>query len=115
MAQHVIVQMVDDLDGTPSETVETVTFGLDGRSYEIDLNETNRETLREIISEYATKARRVGGRVRRGQKAVPASGGGRSRAETDAIRQWAKANGHDIADRGRIPGRVIEAYQAAHN
>ncbi|HEY0640116.1 MAG TPA: Lsr2 family protein [Pseudonocardiaceae bacterium] len=115
MAQQVIVQMIDDLDGTASDTVETVEFGLDGRAYEIDLNEGNSSQLRELLSGYAEKARRVGGRARRGSRPAAGSRGGRSREETEAIRQWAKSNGHEVADRGRIPGRVIEAYEAAHN
>ncbi|HEY0637605.1 MAG TPA: Lsr2 family protein [Pseudonocardiaceae bacterium] len=115
MAQQVIVRMVDDLDGTSSDTVETVEFGLDGRTYEIDLHEGNSSELRQLLSRYATKARRVGGRARRGSAPASTSRGGRSRAETEAIREWARANGHEVADRGRIPGRVIDAYSAAHN
>lgn len=110
VAQQVVVQYVDDLDGTVGEAVETVHFALDGVSYEIDLNETNSARLRDSIAHFIANARRTGGRART-QSA--ASNGARSRADTEAIRGWARANGHQISDRGRIPVRVIEAYQKA--
>ncbi len=66
MAQKVLVQLVDDLDGSSSSDISTVTFGLDGVSYEIDLNEDNASNLREHLSEFISSARRTGGRVRRG-------------------------------------------------
>lgn len=109
MAQQTLVQYVDDIDGTPADSVETVHFAVDGVSYEIDLNETNSAKLRDALSGFIAKARRTGGRAKRRESG---SSTGRSKADTEAIREWARANGHQISDRGRIPARVIEAYQA---
>ncbi len=112
VAQQLLVQYVDDIDGTAADSVETVHFAVDGVSYEIDLNEKNSARLRDDLADFIANARRMGGRTRRGSS--PSSGGPRSRTETEAIRSWARANGHQISDRGRIPSRVVEAYTAAH-
>lgn len=109
MAQKVLVQLVDDLDGTSSDDVSTLTFGLDGVEYEIDLSESNAESLRKVLEVYVPVARRTGGRKRR---AVSPSGSGNN-AEAGDIRVWANENGYDLAARGRIPGHVVEAYKEA--
>jgi hypothetical protein len=114
MAQKVLVQLVDDLDGTSSNDIATVTFGLDGVTYEIDLNENNASNLRDHLAEFIASARRTGGRVKRGGSAT-AGGSGRNREQTQAIREWAKKNGHDVSDRGRIPAAVIDAFEAAQS
>lgn len=112
MAQKVLVQLVDDLDGTSSQDVTTVLFGLDGVSYEIDLTEANAERLRESLTEYVEAARRVGGRIKRGTR--PAAGSKAASAnEASQIREWAQENGFELAGRGRIPSHVVEAYKAA--
>jgi hypothetical protein len=114
MAQKVLVQLVDDLDGTSSSDISTVTFGLDGVTYEIDLNDDNAGTLRDHLAEFIGSARRTGGRVKRGGSPVAGTtGSGRNREQTQAIREWAKKNGHDVSDRGRIPAAVIDAFEAA--
>lgn len=111
MAQKVLVSLVDDLDG--SEADETVEFGLDGVSYQIDLSNANAEELRDALAQYVEHARRSGGR-KRNQKAPAASGGGKSasvdREQNQAIRTWARKNGYDVSDRGRIPSEVVDAY-----
>jgi hypothetical protein len=112
MAQKVLVQLVDDLDGTSSTDIATVTFGLDGVSYEIDLNGDNASNLREHLAEFIGSARRTGGRVKRGGVAGAPTGSGRNREQTQAIREWAKKNGHEVSDRGRIPAAVIQAFEA---
>jgi hypothetical protein len=117
MAQKVLVQFVDDLDGIPGEDVSTVSFALDGVSYEIDLREENAVRLRDSLADYVDSARRVGGRVKRGT--APASApvrpaDTRSKEQTKAIREWAKSNGFELADRGRIPANVIDAFEEAH-
>lgn len=114
MAQKVLVQLVDDLDGTSSNDISTVTFGLDGVTYEIDLNENNASNLRNHLAEFISAARRTGGRVRRGGGAA-GGGTGRNREQTQAIREWAKKNGHEVSDRGRIPAAVIDAFEAAQS
>lgn len=110
MAQQVLVQLVDDLDGTSSDDVSTVHFGLDGVEFEVDLSSPNAEKLRKALGEYVAVARRTGGRKRRG---VSPSSGPSSQGEAGLIREWALGNGIELAGRGRIPGHVIEAYQEA--
>lgn len=116
MAQKVTVQLVDDLDGTTADDISTVAFALDGATYEIDLTEANAGKLRDHLSEFIDSARRTGGRTRRSvgptASTVKANGSGRSREQTQAIRDWARKNGHDVSARGRIPAAVIEAFEA---
>ncbi|HEX5121589.1 MAG TPA: Lsr2 family protein [Pseudonocardiaceae bacterium] len=118
MAQRTIVQFVDDLDGTSSDTVRTVEFGLDGVTYEIDLNDDHAGELRSALDEFITSARRTGGRRSPRIAATPATATprantpGRTREQTQAIRQWANKNGFEVSDRGRIPAAVIEAFDA---
>ena len=115
MAQKVVVELVDDLDGTASENISTVTFGLDGASYEIDLNEDNAERLRDSLADYVGAARRTGGRVRRtANTRGPATRPPADREQTKAIREWARDNGWALADRGRIPANVLTAFDEAH-
>ena len=112
--QKVHVVLEDDLDG--SEADESVKFGLDGVSYEIDLSAKNAKKLRDALAPYVEAARRVGGRAARGrgtrQSGRAASSGGR-KPETAEIRAWAKQQGYDVSDRGRIPADVIDAYHKA--
>jgi hypothetical protein len=124
MAQRTVVQLVDDIDGTQitDNQGETVTFGLDGATYEIDLTDQNAKQLRDAVQLYIANARRIsGGRGRSAASAnVPAqrrsgpSAGKRDPEQTKAIKDWARANGHKVAERGRISQTVIEAYDAAH-
>lgn len=115
MAQQVVVELVDDLDGSQSNDISTVTFGLDGVEYEIDLTEANATRLREAFDFVVAAARRTGGRVKRGTAASrPGARPPANREQTKAIREWARKNGHDLAERGRIPGSIIAAYEEAH-
>ena len=109
MAQKVNIVLVDDLDGT--EATETVSFGLDGSSYEIDLNDANAAALREALGGYVGHARKVTGASRRGRKASSASSSG---SHTKDVREWAKAQGMEVSERGRISADVQQAYDAAH-
>lgn len=106
MAQKVNIVLVDDIDG--SDASQTVTFGLDGASYEIDLNDQHATQLRDALAAYVGHARKVGRAGARRAKA--SSGDGASARE---IREWAKSNGHSVPERGRIPGDVREAFEAA--
>lgn len=110
MAQQVLVQLIDDLDGTASHDVETVQFGLDGAAYEIDLSDSNAQQLRKTLAEYVGSARRTGGRAQRGAGSRRAA---RADGEASRIREWAQANGVELAARGRIPGHVLESYRQA--
>ena len=111
MAQKVNIVLVDDIDG--SEATETVSFGLDGTSYEIDLNDGNAAALRAALATYVGHGRKVGSGPRRGggRRTTAAASGGPSAKE---IRDWARANGHDVPDRGRVSAEVREAYDKAH-
>ncbi|MFD7558801.1 MULTISPECIES: Lsr2 family protein [unclassified Streptomyces] len=108
MAQKVQVLLVDDLDG--GEADETVTFALDGKTYEIDLTTANAEKLRGLLDPYTKGGRRTGGRATaaRGSKARAAATAGTDTAE---IRAWAKAQGLNVNDRGRVPADIKEAYE----
>jgi len=115
MAQKHIVQLIDDLDqGTAAETVG---FALDGAQYEIDLSAKNAAKLRDALAVYVANARRTS----RGGGRPYASGGRRGgrptrsdREQTQAIREWARNNGHKVGEKGRIPATVLEAYNAKH-
>ncbi|MEU6440239.1 Lsr2 family protein [Streptomyces sp. NPDC047046] len=111
MAQKVQVLLVDDLDG--GEADETVTFALDGKSYEIDLTTANADKLRGLLEDYIKSGRRTGGRgsAARGKARSSSTG---SSEETAAIRAWAKEQGMDVNDRGRVSRAVRQAYDDAH-
>ncbi len=102
------VILEDDIDGGPAE--ETVTFGLDGATYEIDLNESNAAALRDALAAYVGAGRRSGGRRSTGRRKSTGTGGS---STTSQIREWAKANGYDVSERGRISADVKEAYEKA--
>jgi hypothetical protein len=112
MAQKVMVTLVDDLDG--SEAEETVEFGLDGAFYEIDLSEDNAERLRDALSDYVEHARRQAGRKRLARVGVGRAPRTASadREQNQAIREWARKQGMNVSDRGRIPKEVTDAYNA---
>jgi len=113
MAQKYVVQVIDDLDGTeldPSD-VQEVRFGLDGRSYVIDLSTNNATGLRDALAPYADAARRDQAAGRAVSSAKPTGGG---RKDLDQVRQWANANGHTVSNRGRVPNSVLEAYDNSH-
>jgi hypothetical protein len=112
MAKKVTVTLVDDFDGEGTAD-ETVEFGLDGVSYEIDLSSKNASKLRNELKQWVDAGRRVGGR-RRGRSAGPGRGRGViDREQSAAIRDWARRNGHNVSTRGRIPADVIDAFHAA--
>ncbi|MCX4664623.1 Lsr2 family protein [Streptomyces sp. SID4919] len=111
MAQKVQVLLVDDLDG--GEADETVTFALDGKTYEIDLTTANADKLRGLLEAYVKGGRRTGGRSAGGRGKSRAAVGG-SGQETAQIRAWAKENGYEVNDRGRVPANIRQAYDDAH-
>ncbi|UFU03512.1 Lsr2 family protein [Ruania suaedae] len=109
MAQKVRVLLIDDIDGTDAE--ETVTFALDGVTYEIDLNAKNAAKLRDDLAQWVGQARRAGGRKTSGRKASGSRAGG---SDAQKIREWAKSNGYQVSDRGRVSAEIREAYAKAH-
>ncbi|GAA1015070.1 hypothetical protein STXM2123_5263 [Streptomyces sp. F-3] len=104
MAQRVVVTLFDDIDG--SEASETVSFGLDGKFYEIDLNQANAEKLRKALAPYvqAGRKRSRSGKAYRQTEVAP---------DPAAVRAWAQANKLDVPARGRIPKKIYEAFNAA--
>jgi hypothetical protein len=108
MAQKVVVSLVDDLDGGQAQ--ETVEFGLDGRTYEIDLSDANAAKLRATVADYVAAARRPSGRSRSRTGGTAAARPVIDREQNQAIRQWARGQGLKVSERGRIPSDVIEAY-----
>lgn len=108
MAQKIQIILIDDLDGTSAQ--ETVTFGLDSTSYEIDLNVENVEKLREAFAPWVQHARRIG-RVQATRRRGPSAAAGTS---ANTIRQWARDNGYPVNARGRIAANIREAYEAAN-
>jgi hypothetical protein len=119
VAQIREVRLVDDLDGEAAD--ETVEFGIDGKSYEIDLSKENAGRLREVLADFVSAARRSGGRRRSAPTGPSSSGGGGAgtapkgrtavdREQNQAIRDWARKQGMKVSDRGRIPAEVLEAY-----
>jgi hypothetical protein len=107
MAQKIQTLFIDDIDGGPAEG--TVRFGLDGTDYEIDLSTAHNEKLHEMLAAYLTHARKAGGAARRGPRGRRSD----SALDTRKVREWAKAEGIDIKERGRVPAEVIEKYKAA--
>jgi hypothetical protein len=104
MARKVIEMVLDDIDG--SEGAETVAFSYAGTSYEVDLSSENREALEQALAPYISAARTTGG----GRRARSKPSGSR---DLQAIREWARANGHTVSDRGRVAGDIVAAYEAA--
>jgi hypothetical protein len=112
VAQKVNIVLIDDIDG--SDAVETVSFGLDGTSYEIDLNKKNAAALRDAIGQYVGHARKVtGGGGRRGGRRSSGSAASLGPSARE-VRDWARSNGFKVPDRGRIPADVREAFDKAN-
>jgi hypothetical protein len=108
MAQKVQVLLVDDTDG--SEAIETVSFGLDGLSYEIDLSSGNAARLRTELARYVERARKAGSTTARRRRQRDGAG----REHSARIREWAKSRGLQVNERGRIPATILAEYDAAH-
>lgn len=107
MAQKIQTLFVDDIDG--SEAEGTVRFGLDGAEYEIDLSVAHSEELHKALAPYVTHARRVGG-TRRGARGARRNASG---MDTHKVREWAREQGIEIKERGRVPADIMEKYRKA--
>jgi hypothetical protein len=109
MAQKIQTLFIDDIDGGDAEG--TVRFGLDGAEYEIDLSAKNAEALRKAFARYVEAARRAPGSSRRpSRNGRQASSSGLSTTE---VREWAKAQGIEVKERGRIPAELVVKFKAA--
>jgi hypothetical protein len=108
MAQRVVVRLTDDLSGAkiPAGKGETVTFSLDGTSYEIDLTAKNAGVLRKALRPYIEAGRPIKDSRRRLSRTKIA-------ADTRTVKQWARANGYQVRDRGRVPKEILAAFDAA--
>lgn len=111
MAEKVHITYVDDLDGTEIKDGKggEVIFGFDGASYAIDLTDKNRKELEKALLPFLDKARPYKD-SKRAPKKSSASGAG----DAAKIRAWARDNGFDVPERGRVSAEVRAAYQAAH-
>lgn len=109
MAKRTITTLVDDIDG--SEATTSFTFAFEGTNYEIDLNDANAEKFSEALKPWVGAARKA---TKTGTSSGGTSRKSAGRKDLAAIRKWAKDNGHEVSDRGRIPANVVEAYDAAH-
>ena len=110
VAQKTVISLTDDIDG--SEANETVVFGLDGATYEIDLNDVHAADLREVLAPFISVAREIGAK-RTGKRPTSALTGASGQVDTKAVRAWADANGVEVSSRGRIKADVLEQYKAA--
>jgi Lsr2 len=110
MATQIQTLLIDDLDG--SEAKETVTFGIDGTNYEIDLNDENAKNLRAALTPFVASARRSDSAPARGRRRGTAQRPSRDRSSE--IRAWAKAQGLEVSERGRIAAHITQQYEAAH-
>ncbi|WP_425864920.1 histone-like nucleoid-structuring protein Lsr2 [Arthrobacter sp. TWP1-1] len=110
MAQKIHVTLVDDIDQSPAE--ENITFGLDGINYEIDLSAENAQALRDALSKFIASGRRAGGRAVRG-RGPAAAAATKGSSDVAEIRSWARENGYDVHERGRIQAEIRDAYYAA--
>jgi hypothetical protein len=111
VAQKVQTLFIDDLDGSAAEG--TVRFGLDGTEYEIDLSAKNADALRRAVARYVDAGRRAPGAAARrqgrsGRKAASANG-----TDPTAVREWAKSQGIEVKDRGRVPAELVVKFKAA--
>jgi len=105
VAQRVTVEMTDDIDGT--EAAETIAFGVDGTAYEIDLSSKNAAKMRRVFGDYVEHARRTTAGRRSGRSRP-------DRHRSSAVRKWAKQQGIEVSERGRIPASVVSQYEKAH-
>ena len=115
MAQKIQTLFIDDIDG--SEAEGTVRFALDGAEYEIDLNAKHADELRKALSRYVDAARRSGGGGNTARRPARNGGGSRRSAasglNTNEVREWAKSQGFEVKDRGRVPAELVVRFKAA--
>ena len=112
MAKKTTVEIVDDISGEPlaDGAGRTVAFSYDGAQYEIDLTHAHADELRAALAPWIAASRRVSGATR--ASTPKRSGSSRASKDVQAVREWATANGYQVATRGRIPANVLEAYEA---
>ncbi len=112
MVQKTQVVLIDDIDGAEAE--ETVSFALDGVTYEIDLSSAHAAELRDAFATWIGHARKTATRTGARPSGSAPRRTGTDRAQLAKIREWAKENGYQVSDRGRISSEVMNAFEAAH-
>lgn len=114
MARREIVVLQDDLDGSEKD-VRTVKFGFEGVNYEIDLGPANFDKLAQALAPYVSKARKESARRGGGAQAAKSKtmSAAEQRAFNQRVREWAKSQKEKVSERGRVPAKLIDAYQAA--
>lgn len=110
MAQKVETVFIDDLDGSKADT--TIRFGLDGTDFEIDLNTTHADELRKAAQRYIQAGRKVSN-ARRSTRSTSRRSTTSSGASSSEVREWAKSEGYEVKERGRIPAELVVKFQAA--
>ncbi|MDX1876084.1 Lsr2 family protein [Mycolicibacterium sp. 120266] len=115
MAERVVRQLIDDIDGSeiPDGAGERVVFSLRGTEYQIDLSNSNLAKFEKALKPYVEAGSKLRGRGVRRVKSVGSTGPS-GREQLAAIRDWARSNGYEVSDRGRIKAEVVEAFEAAH-
>lgn len=111
MARKVVTIFEDDLTGkeVAQDDIHQVKFTVDGIDYLLEGASATTDKFYKALEPFTAAATRIGGRTQRGRA------GKRSTAEQlDRIREWARENGYEVSDRGRIAGNVVEAYNAAN-
>ncbi|MFC9841139.1 Lsr2 family protein [Rhodococcus sp. NPDC127530] len=115
MARKVVVEMVDDIDGTVfGDDGESISYAVDGVEYVIDLKDEHATELRETFEYYIAHSTRVGGRKHRSDRQSNPATARRSSDETKKIRAWAIEQGYTLSSRGRIPAEIEQAFYDAH-
>ncbi|HEX3492092.1 MAG TPA: Lsr2 family protein [Streptosporangiaceae bacterium] len=107
MAQRTQIVMTDDIDGTEADT--TIKFGVGGTDYEIDLNGKHAEQFQKAVQKYIAAGRKAGGTRRRAVRTVRANGG----PSPSEVREWARSQGIEVKDRGRVPDELVVKFKAA--
>lgn len=111
MAQQFYVRFIDDIDGTDlGDTASVISFAFEGKEYTIDLSDENAEAFREAVAPYIEAGHRATG----SKKTTRKTGTKTTSGDTKIVREWARANGYDISNRGRIPADIAEAFAAAN-
>lgn len=118
MAQRVQVLLVCDMHDDDTPGTETVAFSVDGTAYQIDVCDKHAKEMRDSFAPYVGNARRGGSanRAPRGRAATgqPRTRGGGDRQRTAEIRRWAREQGRQVPDRGRLPASIVEEYEKVH-
>lgn len=112
MVRKLVEHLYDDLDGSAIDhsAGRTVTFALEGVSYEIDLSHAHIDDLRGALALYIGAGRKVPA----GVEAQDTPRRQRGDERLSAIRAWANGHGYSVAPKGRVPRHVVQAYDAAH-